>query len=193
MLLENSSNITATAGNEQAGGDGGNIVINSNSPFILSIPSNPVNTITADAFEGDGGNINITTRAIFGADFLDITASSEQGIDGEIVINDPDVDPSSGLIIIEANFVDAESLIAQNPCAPENFSLAGGSSFVILGKGGLPSQSSDLLTNNIILPRWVDLTTEVPLSSLSLEGETSVSAKEEKTSLFSSVYCRVKN
>jgi filamentous hemagglutinin family protein len=191
LILKNGSNITASAGTASSGGDGGNIVINS--PFILSIPSNPFNTITANAFEGDGGNINITTNAIFGGEFLVIDASSQLGLDGEVIINDPDVDPTSGLIIIEANFVDAESLIAQNPCRVENFQLAGGSSFIIMGKGGLPAQSADLLTNNLILTPWVELTTEVPLDSTSLEGEVSLSAAKAKTSLFSSIYCRLKN
>lgn len=101
------------------------------------------------------------------------------------------MDPTSGLIIIGVNFVDAESLITQYPCAVEDFQLAGGSSFVMVGKGGLPTQSADLLSNDIILIPWFELTPEVPLDSTSLEGEVSLSAEKSKTSLFSVTYCRL--
>ena len=48
--------------------------------------------ITANAFSGRGGNIEITTNNIFGSQFLDISASSQLGLDGEVIINDPDID-----------------------------------------------------------------------------------------------------
>lgn len=158
LFLTNSSNITTTAGTAQAGGDGGDI--NIAAPFIVSNPSNPINNIIANAFEGDGGNINITTNTIFGGEFLTIDASSQLGLDGEVVINEPEIDPTKGLIIITANFVDVESLIAQNLCAIEDNELAQNSSFTILGKGGLPAQPTDFLKNNIILTPWLELNSD---------------------------------
>ena len=73
-----------------------------NSGFIVAVPQEN-SDITANAFAGNGGNINITSQGIFGLLFSDeltpnsdITASSQLGINGTININTPDVDPSSG-------------------------------------------------------------------------------------------------
>lgn len=173
LTLGNSSNITATAGTAQAGGDGGNIILNA--PFIISYPSNPVNTIAANAFEGKGGNIDITTNIILGGDFLTISASSQLGLDGEVIIRSPDIDPTSGLISINSDFVDAESLINQNVCKFIGNKLAG--SFSIIGKGGLPAQPTDFNSQNIILTPWLNLDSDTK------EKPTNLSLSREKLSL----------
>jgi len=61
--------------------------------------------ITANAFQGNGGNINISTNTIFGLKFRsqltplsDITASSQFGLSGQVTINRLDIDPSKGLL-----------------------------------------------------------------------------------------------
>ncbi|MEM6399762.1 MAG: filamentous hemagglutinin N-terminal domain-containing protein [Cyanobacteria bacterium P01_D01_bin.116] len=84
LLLRNNSQISTTAGNQQFGGNGGNITIDS--PFIVALP-NENSDITANAFTGNGGNINITSQGILGIQprsqltpQSDITASSETGI-----------------------------------------------------------------------------------------------------------------
>ncbi|MDJ0597193.1 MAG: filamentous hemagglutinin N-terminal domain-containing protein [Pleurocapsa sp. MO_226.B13] len=94
LTLRNSSQISATAGTSQAEGDGGNIDIDA--PFILSFPGK--NNITAEAFLGIGGNINITTNSIFGQEFLDISASSQFGLEGTVSIDTSELDPSQGLV-----------------------------------------------------------------------------------------------
>ncbi|HEY9832495.1 MAG TPA: filamentous hemagglutinin N-terminal domain-containing protein, partial [Stenomitos sp.] len=66
LLLRRGSEISTTAGTAQAGGDGGNITISAG--FILGIPREN-SDITANAFTGRGGNINITTQGIFGLQF----------------------------------------------------------------------------------------------------------------------------
>ena len=50
--------------------------------------------ITANAFQGDGGKINITTNAIFGLEYQpqltpksDITASSQFGLSGQVILD----------------------------------------------------------------------------------------------------------
>lgn len=169
LTLFNSSNITATAGTAQAGGDGGNILLNA--PFIISSPANPFNAITANAFEGDGGNIDITTNLILGGEFFTISASSQLGLDGEVIIRNPNVDPTSGLISLDSNFVDVENLINQNACKFIGNKLAG--SFYIIKKGGLPAQPNDFNYQNIILTPWLNLdfdTKEKP-TNLSLSRE----------------------
>ena len=63
LLLRNGSLISASAGTEQAGGNGGNIDISV--PFIIAIPEEN-SDIAADAFEGTGGNVTINARGVFG-------------------------------------------------------------------------------------------------------------------------------
>ncbi len=86
VLLRNNSSISTTAGQAGAGGDGGNITLEAG--FVVAVPQEN-SDITANAFEGRGGNINITTNAIYGLEFRnqltslsDITDSSQLGING---------------------------------------------------------------------------------------------------------------
>ncbi|MBD2663082.1 hypothetical protein B6N60_00627 [Richelia sinica FACHB-800] len=158
LLLRRGSRITASAGTNQAGGDGGNITINA--PLIVAFP-NENSDITANAFQGNGGNIYITTDNIFGLEFRpqltplsDITVSSELGVSGNVEINTPGVDPAAGLVELIASFVDAESLVAKNLCALENNRIAGGSSFVVTGKAGLPASSQDSIANSPGIVEW---------------------------------------
>ena len=167
ILIRRNSQITATAGTEGAGGDGGNI--NINAQFIVGVPSEN-SDITANAFEGKGGNINITTSGIFGLDFRpeltllsDITASSEFGVAGNVEINNPDVDPTSGLIELPANLVDAESLVSHNVCAFEDEKIAGGSSLVITGRGGLPPNPNEPLSSTTAIVEWAQRSVETEL------------------------------
>jgi large exoprotein involved in heme utilization and adhesion len=124
LLLRGGSFISATAGTAQQGGDGGNITINAPSGFIVSAP-NENSDITANAFNGSGGRININSLGIFNftqrtrEDLVrelrtdnpnqlnpqqlqtnDITAFSltNPTLSGQIIINTPDVDPSKGFV-----------------------------------------------------------------------------------------------
>ena len=108
--------------------------------------------ITANAVEGRGGNIFLTTQGIFQEPDSDITAASELGFDGTITINNPDVDPTSGIVELADVPIDAESILAQDLCKLENDKIAKGSSFIITGRGGLTPTSEDSLgnTNNVV-------------------------------------------
>lgn len=86
------STLSATAGNNQFGGDGGNITLNSG--FIVARP--PTNHLTANAFTGTGGNITLFTNALLGGRFLDITASSNFGLDGSTSLTE-DLNVTTGL------------------------------------------------------------------------------------------------
>jgi filamentous hemagglutinin family protein len=160
LLLRNYSRITATAGTNGAGGNGGNI--NIKTPFIIGFP-NENSDITANAFQGNGGKINITTNAIFGLKYRpqlteksDITASSQFGLAGEVQINTPEVDPTAGLIELPTNLIDAESLIAKNICSSQE--LAQNNFFIIIGKGGLPAESEALISNSPGIVEWATRT-----------------------------------
>jgi filamentous hemagglutinin family protein len=149
LVLEDNSKITATAGIAKQDGDGGNISIDANFIFNLSTKDNP--EITAEAFQGNGGNIAITSNAIFSRGLLEISASSKLGIDGLVVFNIPDTDPTSGLITLPSNPVDSEALLSQNFCK-----LSAGSSFVITGKGGIAPSPIEPLSNISGIVEWID-------------------------------------
>ena len=146
LLLRRNSSISATAGTAQASGDGGNIRINA--PFVIAVLGEN-SDITANAFTGKGGRIDITAQGIYGLQvqsrltpFSDITASSELGVQGEVNLNTPDVDPSRGLQPLPTGLVDQSGLINQR-CARRNDPQTA-SSFYITGRGGLPYRPGDL-------------------------------------------------
>ncbi|MEO1373600.1 MAG: filamentous hemagglutinin N-terminal domain-containing protein [Cyanobacteria bacterium J06635_10] len=158
LSLRNGSQITTTAGNQQFGGNGGNIDIDT--PVIVAIPQEN-SDITANAFSGNGGNIDISTEGIFGIGFQEestpesgITASSEFGLDGNVEINTPDIDPSKGLIELPDNIIDNSDqvYIACVPGSPEFENT-----FISVGTGGIPISPLELLQESSIITNWVSL------------------------------------
>ncbi|BAY23575.1 hypothetical protein NIES2100_33670 [Calothrix sp. NIES-2100] len=157
LLLRNGSRISTNAGNSQFGGDGGNILINS--PFIAALPKENSN-ITANAFTGTGGKVNINANGIFGINpqerltpLSDITASSDFGIQGFVTINTPDVDPSHGLVQLPTNLVDASQKIVQS-CSAKGKTPG---SFIATGRGGLPANPLEPLRGRAVMTNWVTL------------------------------------
>jgi filamentous hemagglutinin family protein len=161
LLLRHGSLISATAGTAQAGGDGGNIDIDTG--FIVAIPEEN-SDITANAFSGEGGRVDITTNGIFGikpqereTQESDITASSELGVSGQVTINTLEVDPSRGLVQLPSNLVDASRQIAQG-CTPKGRQTA--SRFIATGRGGLPLSPNEPLRGRAAIASWVTLPTQ---------------------------------
>ncbi len=162
LQLRRNSQISTTAGRAGTGGDGGNITLNTG--FMVAVPEEN-SDITANAFEGRGGNINISAQGIFGIDFRDqltpeseITASSELGLDGVVAINRPDIDPTQGLAELPANLVDASGLIDHRCSVGKD--AASRSSFTVTGRGGLPPSPSDFLSTQATVVEWVSLDQE---------------------------------
>ena len=154
LSLRDRSFIGTNAGLLGSGGNGGNIIINS--PFIIAFPRD--NQIIANAFGGNGGNITISTRAIFGfPQFLTIDASSDLGIDGRIILDTLDTKPDLILRQLQSNPIDAAAIVASDLCQLEGGTIAGGSSFVITGKGGLPPTPSNLTNVYGDLLDWVEI------------------------------------
>ncbi|BAY91014.1 filamentous hemagglutinin N-terminal domain-containing protein [Tolypothrix sp. LEGE 11397] len=162
LLLRSGGFVTTTAGVQQAGGDGGNITINS--PFIVALP-NENSDISANAFSGKGGNVNINVQNIFGTEARpqqtnqsDITASSELGVQGQITISQPDIQPPQKLLELPTGLIDATTQFAQ--ICPRDYNAKPLGSFVVTGRGSLPP--------NVLQP--LALTTSLsPLASL--DGE----------------------
>jgi large exoprotein involved in heme utilization and adhesion len=130
VLMRRGSQVSFEAGGI---GNGGNITINA--PFIIGLENSD---IIANAVEGRGGNIEITTQGIFGLAYRpqltsnsDITASSEFGVNGTVDINNFGVDPSSGLVELPENVTDPSQQIATGCSANQ------GSTFVATGRGGI--------------------------------------------------------
>ncbi|MEB3216378.1 MAG: S-layer family protein, partial [Nostocales cyanobacterium 94392] len=147
LLLRNNSQISTTAGTAQAGGNGGNI--NINSKFIV-VPQSENSDITANAFSGNGGKVNINSSGIFGIETQqslteqsDITASSQLGISGETNINTDDTSSIQNSFTelsptIDTNAIIASSCIARGNKRQEN-------SFKITGSGALRNSPGDEL------------------------------------------------
>ena len=130
--------------------EGGNITINS--PIIAGFENSD---IIANAVEGNGGNIDITTSGIFGLksrDELtlesDISASSEFGVNGTVNINNVNIDPSSGLVELPTELKDSSQKISQG-C-----SSSSGNSFVATGRGGIPQNPNQSLNSHY---SWSDI------------------------------------
>ncbi|MEO0376022.1 MAG: filamentous hemagglutinin N-terminal domain-containing protein [Cyanobacteria bacterium P01_A01_bin.17] len=144
LLLRNNSQITARAG---GAGDGGNVEINAG--LIFALPNQDSN-IVASASEGKGGDITINTQGLFGLaerqavlsnGTNDIDASSEFGLAGGIEIDTLVSDPDSALVNLPEGVSDPSQKIAIG-CAAKQ-----GNSFVLAGRGGVPSSPQDLVSN----------------------------------------------
>jgi filamentous hemagglutinin family protein len=165
LLLRNASEISTSAGTAQAGGDGGNITINVPRGFIVGVLAEN-SDITANAFTGRGGNVQITAQGIFGIEFQpaetpssDITASSQFGINGTVVLNTPDLDPTRGTANLPS---EPRSPELQEGCQVGG---RGTSRFIRTGRGGLPTSPDERLNSmesldDVSLPdRWATPTT----------------------------------
>jgi len=149
--------------------DGGNIKIKTG--VLVTLP-NENSDITASA-KNQGGKIEIDALGIFGFKFRsqqdleslgvedfskvptsDISATGgNPTLTGEIIVNNPEIDPNSGLIELPETVVDAKKQVAQNPCQQ-----GVGSEFIATGRGGLPPNPTDDLTSSAVR---VDLTKPV--------------------------------
>jgi filamentous hemagglutinin family protein len=162
LLLTRQARISTNAGTARRGGNdgnGGNITIEAQ--FIAANPFGN-SDITANAFEGQGGQVNITTASIFGIAARprttsltsDITASSDRGVQGEVNISPPEVDPSRGLTELPTNFADAST---QLPHACRVLGASTQGEFVITGRGGLPPNPADFGGSEPIAANWASL------------------------------------
>jgi CHAT domain-containing protein/lipopolysaccharide biosynthesis regulator YciM len=176
LTLRNNSVISTQAGTAGAGGNGGNITIRS--PLIVGSGNSD---IIANAFEGNGGNINIITQGLFGFTVEntntprsrptnDITASSQFGLSSRPNISQA-LDPSQSLAVLDTNLADLSSQIdrrcnlARTPNA---------SSFVITGTGGLPPNDRNRLN---LMPLWTAL--DLNLDSTDRDRDHSSDGVEE--------------
>ena len=181
LVLRRGSNITTNATGTATGG---NITIDTD---VLAALEN--SDITADADEASGGRIRTSATGIFGTQFRtqptpesDITASSNLGpeFSGTVEINNPDVDPSQGLVELPAEVVDVSNQIAQGCSAGVR---SGETKFVITGRGGLPPNPKDPLTGDNVLTEWNTLGSDTENRSSAEEGATNPAQESTPTTI----------
>ena len=153
LSLQGDSLISAEAASV---GDGGNINIDAG--FIIAQP--PVdsrgNDIVANAFQGTGGRIDLTTQGIFGIEprnrptqFNDITASSEFGLSGVVEIESLQFDPSEDALNVPLRTVEAS--VTQTCESDRN---SGNSEFTVTGRGGLSDSPRGTLESDLGWEDW---------------------------------------
>jgi filamentous hemagglutinin family protein len=156
LILLHSSNITTDAKGENV--IGGNININTD---VLAGFEN--SDITANSTDFRGGNVAINTKGIFGIQFRDVPSPNTSDITatgvnrqlrGNVEITTPDVDPTSGLIELPINLVDASQQIS-TACTPGSPEFQ--NTFVLTGRGGLPISPTEPLQDTSTLSAWVRL------------------------------------
>ena len=141
--LSNGGGITARADQDSMGG---NISINTNALTVRD------SNITANAVEGQGGNININSQEMFQGPYSQISATSALGIDGTVTLSTPIFNPTSGLIEVPQTPIDVTRLIGQDACSQSQ-----NSELLNAGRGGLPPSPQDSLQHEQILVGLMDI------------------------------------
>lgn len=177
LAMRRNSQISTNAGKIQAIGDGGNITINAPNGFIVADREN--NDITANAFRGTGGRVQINATGILGIELRsreyilnqlptkdpnqldpqklltsDITAISQSNPDfnGAVIINTLDIDTSRGLVELQQQ--PQEPKLAQ---ACQQNIASNQSRFVMTGRGGLAANPTEVLRNSNVQVDWISL------------------------------------
>ncbi len=135
IRLVNSSISTSVLG---GGGSGGNITID---PDVVVLQNSQV---IAQAVQGAGGNITITTPLFLADSNSLVSASSQLGLNGTVTIQSPTSNLSGSLGPLTSKPSQAQALLTQR-CA----TLANGqtSSFVVAGREHLPADPGGWLSS----------------------------------------------
>ena len=132
------TNSTISASVLDGTGGGGSVNIDPQSVILLN------SQIFAQAVQGPGGNISITTNLLLPDANSVISASSQFGVNGTITIQSPNAPISGQIQPLGTTPLPATSLLNQR-CA----SLAGGefSSFTVAGRDSLPTEPGGWLSS----------------------------------------------
>jgi large exoprotein involved in heme utilization and adhesion len=110
-------------------------------------------SIIAEAVEGHGGNITITAGQFIPSSDSIVSASSELGISGTIVINGPRVDVNGALVVLSTQLRSRTEVLREACAARAGQPI---SSFVEAGRGGLPQDPEATLPALYIAGRDVN-------------------------------------
>ncbi len=174
LLLRNGGELSSTAGSAGAGGNGGDIAIEAG--FIAAIAQEN-SDITANAFNGQGGSISVNTQGVLGIQSRDqptfrsdITASSQLGQNGVVIIDTPEITPNSEAPTLPADVLDTFDPVDQSLCSGD------GNQFTFSRTGGLPASPYDTINGAVTWEDWY-IAKERESSLSRSEGENS----EEET------------
>ncbi|MEM9216751.1 MAG: filamentous hemagglutinin N-terminal domain-containing protein [Cyanobacteria bacterium P01_F01_bin.150] len=154
LVLQRQGQISATAGTAEAGGNGGNIEIDAG--FVIA-PGDEDSDITANAFAGMGGNINIRTNGLLLGIAVrdrptpltsDITASSELGVAGTVTVSGITDELAPSPIQLPSRLADANNQLIVGCLLDED------ASFVVTGRGGIPATPTEMLNQQVLI--WQD-------------------------------------
>jgi hypothetical protein len=135
VRLQDSAITTAVRSGE---GQGGNITVDSDLVILER------SRIVADAFGGPGGNITIIAGGLVADSFSQISASSEQSVDGTVDIQA--LTNLSGVVApLAQDFVPAVALLMEH-CAGRRSEARGGS-LISLGRDSLPPEPGSPLAS----------------------------------------------
>jgi filamentous hemagglutinin family protein len=147
LSLQRRSQITTNATGNASGGN-----INLNADVLVGAGNSD---IVAQAEQGTGGNIAIDSQALIGLEPRsvltpgnDINASSRLGFNGNINIENPNINPNAGLIELPEDVVDPSQQISQVCNSTQD------SQFIVTGRGGIPE--NPVQSSSIHFP-WADL------------------------------------
>jgi hypothetical protein len=135
-------------------GNGGNITID---PQLAILNHS---SIIAQAIKGHGGNINITADQFIPSTDSIVSATSEKGISGTVVINGPRVDVNGALVVLSSE-LRGRAEVLREACAAR-----GGrpiSNLVEAGRGGLPQDPEATLPALYIAGR--DINSNAPAAA----------------------------
>ncbi|NGZ05197.1 MAG: filamentous hemagglutinin N-terminal domain-containing protein [Magnetococcales bacterium] len=130
--LSDSALTTSVRGGD---GNGGNIRVD---PRFLILERTQV---TANAYEGAGGNVHLQADTLIQDPATRITASSALGIQGTVVIDTPEINATEGLVAVNTGFFDASALMNQQCAARRSGKV---STLVVSTPGGLPEMPGDV-------------------------------------------------
>jgi large exoprotein involved in heme utilization and adhesion len=121
-------------------GTGGGGSVNIDPQFVILLNSQ----ILANAVQGPGGNISITTNLLLPDAYSTISASSQFGVNGTVTIQSPNAPGAGEIIPLSQELLLPTSLLNQR-CA----ALAGGefSSFTVAGRDSLPTEPGSWLAS----------------------------------------------
>ena len=125
--------------------------------FILADRSN--NDILATAVEGNGGNIILNVDRIFGLEernppndsTSDLSASSQFGAPGDVLVFDLDIDPTRGLGDLPLDLTNVSELVAEGCIGTDRSGVDTQGEFTRTGRGGLSPDPTGVLTDDALL------------------------------------------
>ena len=128
--------------NAEAKGDGGNVTID---PVFFVMNNSALISRSSSA---NGGNITILSDYFFQSDSL-IDSSAPFGLPGTVSVSAPELDLSGSLVGLPSNLLDIEAQLRPDCRVRLAANL---SSFIVLGRGGLPVAPGGFVPSGAISP-----------------------------------------